>query len=96
MRGVRALLDGQRTNPCSFALVLVGRFHLWQGLVREAVARRQTLRVYYLPEQVGQGEVIWSDLAAHSTLRDSVTSTLPKDRVRHMYVRMECGATSLF
>jgi hypothetical protein len=53
-------------------------FKVWADLADEAVARHQRLVVYYSPGEVGEGEVPWSELAAHSVLRDEVMKGVPK------------------
>jgi hypothetical protein len=40
---------------------------------------KQTLIVYYFPDQVGQGKIKWEDAATHALLRDKVLGDWPKD-----------------
>ena len=51
---------------------------MWAELVEESVAKKQRLKVYYFPDEVGQGEVIWETLPGKSVLRDKVMEDVPK------------------
>jgi hypothetical protein len=55
-------------------------FEVWCGLVRKAYYQyHQRIRVFFFPDQKGQGMVDWCDCAKASVLRDGVLRNWPKD-----------------
>jgi hypothetical protein len=51
----------------------------WENVKEAHFVYKQTLVVYYFPEQVGQGKIKWEDAAAQALLRDKVLGKWPKD-----------------